>query len=110
MYSLAGSIICDGGDGYTISGNAVYHIQGINCGQVAVTGGTITLSGTRAFTAFARSRGNASLQLNSNTFSGSATGARYDVSLGGAINVNGAGATYLPGNASGINDGTGAYG
>jgi hypothetical protein len=71
----------------------------------------ITLTGTPAFTAgFALCSGSgAYIQHTGGSFTGPATGARYALSLNGAINTAGAGANYFPGNAAGTNDGTGAY-
>ena len=61
-----------------------------------------TLTGTPAFsTAFIVAQALSYARCVLPTFSGAATGARYYVITNSVINVNGAGATFLPGNASG---------
>lgn len=92
-----------------ISGSAQAHIFCSGASGVCASR-TITIVGSIGFTAaFAVSTVNATVRLNANTFSGSATGVRYRVTVGGVLSVNGAGATYLPGNSDGFNDGTGIY-
>lgn len=90
---------------YTISGGAAFHWYAMDF-SVIVNGNlpiTVTLTGTPNFSsAFA----NAALMglidpANAITFSGSATGTRYNISQNGTINTNGSGASYLPGNAAG---------
>ena len=95
---------------YTISGGASSHINVGEQGGMRVNGGVITLTGTPNFSGgFAAASFGAGILFASPTFSGSATGIRYAVAVGGIIFVGGAGATFLPGNASGTNDGTGVY-
>lgn len=62
-----------------------------------VAGNTITISGTPSLGTFAQSTRTGYMEWISNTFSGSATGARYNVATGGGSFVNGGGASYLPG-------------
>ena len=89
-------------DNYTITGNSYAHwlVQGasssITCNQR-----TITISGTPAFTIFAEASTLGAMILWNNTFSGSATGKRYQGVLNAVINAFGAGTSYLPGNAAG---------
>jgi len=88
-------------DSYTISGNASAHFNTNGYGQIGVQNETITITGTPAFSsAFATIQGG-NLLVQGDTFSGTATGARFSVNLGGVIDTAGAGATYLPGNAAG---------
>ncbi|MER9533033.1 hypothetical protein NKI89_24950 [Mesorhizobium sp. M0309] len=97
---------------YNITGGAAKHWWSEAYGLVVCVGKTITITGTPAFsTAFAYSIGGY-INVPVNTFSGAATGSRYSVSNTGVINTNGAGATYLPGNAAGTgtNPGTSPYG
>lgn len=92
-----------------ISGPAQTHIFCSGASGLCA-GRTITIVGSIGFTSsFATSTVNSTVRLNANTFSGSATGVRYRVTAGGVMSVNGAGATYLPGNSDGYNDGTGIY-
>jgi hypothetical protein len=86
---------------YSITGGAVNHILCYNGGVVDTAGYTITLTGTPAFGIFCRSRSVGAVAVHSSTYSGSATGTRYECTLNGIINANGAGANYLPGNAAG---------
>jgi len=87
---------------YTISGGALYHWNCAMSGIISAILVTITLSGTPAFSQqFAYASRTGSIQCHLNTFAGSATGTRYLADTNGVIFTNGAGATYLPGNASG---------
>lgn len=72
---------------------------------------TVTLSGTPAFSvAFATASRAGVVQVNANTYSGSATGTRYAASTNGVIFTNtGGSATYLPGNGAGTTATGGQY-
>lgn len=95
---------------YTISGAAAVHWQATDGGVVQATSLTITITGTPAFsTSFAVAARSGSLLVNSNTFSGSATGTRYIVSMNATIETFAGGATYLPGNAVGSTATGGQY-
>ncbi len=66
-------------------------------------GQTVTLAGTPAFSlAYAFASDTSLISVSSVTFSGSATGTRYNVSANGVIDTAGGGATYLPGNSAGV--------
>jgi hypothetical protein len=84
---------------YTISGGAAQHIIS-NFGEVDLTGVTVTLTGTPAFSAAFIIAQNNGYVVATNTFSGSATGTRYTAAEGGQIQANGNCAS-LPGNSSG---------
>lgn len=87
---------------YTIAGNAYTHISVEGGGFFEAFGRTITLSGTPAYSGwFALATTTGVISIASNTFSGSATGARYSAALNSVINTGGGGATYLPGNSAG---------
>lgn len=96
---------------YEIFGSAAVHAYCEGTGSViSISGFTITITGTPAWsTAFAQAGGGASIRAVSNTFSGAATGKRYDAFLNGVINVNGGGASYLPGNSAGTTATGGQY-
>jgi hypothetical protein len=101
------SAICTGN--YSISGGAPWHWFGDSNSTISSDADTITLSGTPAFsTAFAFANGGAMLKVDANTFSGSATGKRYQVQNNAVIFVNGAGTSYLPGNSAGTGTNAGA--
>lgn len=94
---------------YTISGGSLRHLNLIG-GEIFIQNRTITITGTPAFSvAFVSSARSATLHINGSTFSGSATGTRYDAISNSVIFTNGGGATYLPGNASGTTATGGQY-
>lgn len=103
------SLVCR--SSYAISGGATYHWQAVNGGSIIASAGfTVTLSGTPAFSeVFAYVGLLALVNCYGNTFSGAATGARYNVFANSAIFTNGAGATYLPGNVAGTTATGGIY-
>jgi len=105
--SDTGLVTCDGN--YSISGNASFHWRSVASGIIRCPNKTVTLTGTPAFTVFASATDGGVMVLNGNTFSGSATGTRYDATLNGVIDTAGGGATYLPGNASGTTATGGQY-
>jgi len=102
----SGQIICTGN--YTISGGATSHWATYSIGQVNVRGFTVTLTGTPAFSVgFAYAETNSIQYVDANTFTGAATGQRYQSKTNAVINTNAAGANYLPGNSVGSVDGNG---
>jgi hypothetical protein len=88
---------------YAISGGAANHWQASGPGAtIRCTGKTIALSGTPNFSsAFAYALIGGVMVIDSNSFSGSATGVRYLSQENSILHVNGGGATYLPGNSAG---------
>ena len=91
-----GQVIATGN--YVISGAAPYHCLANFLGQIHISGRTITISGTPAFSSyFANSQYNSAMYLIGNTYIGSATGTRYLVSLNGVINSG----VTLPGSVAG---------
>lgn len=104
-----GRIIADGN--YGIENNAAYHAYARTGGIVEISGRTVTLSGTPAFsTAFAYAESVSSIRAVGNTFSGTgATGKRYDARSNAVIDVNGGGASYFPGNSAGSTATGGQY-
>lgn len=97
-----GAVISAAGN-YAIVGNAVSHLHAPFGGFINISGVTVTLSGTPAFSGFfAGVSGPSNITAVSTTFSGSATGARYIIYKSGHIETNGANpASYFPGNAAG---------
>lgn len=95
---------------YTISGGAPFHFVITDGGVVAINSVPVTITGTPAFaTSFCYLRTLGVLSAVAATFSGSATGSRYNVSLNSVVFVNGAGTSFLPGNAAGITATGGQY-
>lgn len=102
------------GSNYTISGGANAHYQAQNGGliQIAGTGITATLTGTPAFAngfAVGQELGDVSVSHSGMTFSGGATGVRYNATLNGVINTLGGGGTFFPGNSAGTTASGGQY-
>lgn len=98
--SFAGRVSCSGN--YSMTGGALYHVACASGGIFSGFGRTITLTGTPAFsTAFAGANTLGFINFGSATFSGSATGPRYEILTGGVINTGGGGASFLPGNSAG---------
>lgn len=97
---LSGATLVGSG-AYTISGNAYGHLgAGAMC-RIALASATVTVSGTPAFTAFALATFGGVMEFYDSTFSGAATGKRYDLSRNGVIFTGGGGANYFPGDSAG---------
>jgi hypothetical protein len=95
---------------YTISGAAPFHVIFAEGGVVIITGRTLTITGTPAFTAFCFGRNPSSFMADGCTFTGSATGSRYSLTNGASAYVAGASSTYLPGNSAGTLGSAGSLG
>jgi hypothetical protein len=98
--------------GYTVAGTTPQvHWNLVNNGVLIVNPGlTITVSGTPAFSnAFISCSKCTSTNCGGITFSGSATGLRYNVFMNGQIDTGGAGANYFPGNVAGASSTGGQY-
>ncbi len=94
-----------------IAGSAPHHLYGMQNGHILMTGSTVTLTGTPAFSAaFARSDLTGMISCYGNSFTGPATGPRYAAATNGVIFVNGGGANALPGSSSGSVSTGGQYG
>lgn len=98
---------------YTISGNAGYHYSLGEMGLIELSPSSITLTGTPAFTCFANVGDLSHLTVESGgapiTFTGSATGVRYNVFNNGVCVTAGGGANYFPGNSAGSTSVGGVY-
>jgi hypothetical protein len=104
----AARITCTGN--YAITGGGTAHHDAVYGGLILVNSRTVTITGTPAFSsAFAFAWRTGTVDVFNNTYSGSATGARYNANMNGVIVVGGAGATYLPGDASGSTATGGQY-
>jgi hypothetical protein len=99
-------------DSYTISGGTGWHIVSFSNSLVQPGGAiTVTLSGTPAFAGGFALAGRAGLiaEMYFCTFSGSATGKRYEADDLGLIFTAANGANFLPGNTAGSTSGGGQY-
>lgn len=95
---------------YTISGGGQQHMLTNTNGIIEVSGITVTLSGTPAFSdRFASSLSGGQISIWNVTYSGGATGSRYSVSANAVINTFGQSTSYLPGNAAGSTATGGQY-
>lgn len=86
---------------YAISGGAGIHWAIRSGSYLDCRSLTITLSGTPGLSIFAYADLVAILMVASNTFTGSATGQRYNIGSNSILFTGGVGATYLPGSSSG---------
>ena len=96
---------------YTISGNAQIHYSCSFGGKIYVVSGiTVTLSGTPAFSIFTNAD-TTGIWYGLPTFSGSASAGtyRYSASLNGVIQTYGSGASYFPGGNAGVTATGGQY-
>lgn len=96
---------------YTILGSgSLYHARALQDGYIQLDTATVTLTGTPPFAnAFVdASRGGQISALNA-TFTGAATGVRYNAVLNGVIDSAGGGATFFPGSAGGTTATGGQY-
>lgn len=99
-----------GSGGYTISGGAQVHFYAELGSKIYIRAVTITLSGTPAFSAsFCNLILGSTAYLDTLTFSGAATGKRYDLTSNAAVNTGGGGASYFPGNSAGSTATGGQY-
>lgn len=101
IYVTAQASVVQTSTTYSIVGGGYSHITVSEGGALESSLCTVTLTGTPAFSNYAFVENLSLCRLVSNTYSGSATGARYSVSGGSVIFTAGAGATALPGNAAG---------
>lgn len=107
-YALADGYI-QFNNSYAISGGGTYHLRA-DGGAIFAEGITVTLTGTPTFSgAFAIAQNTGQLYVGGNTYSGSATGIRYNVSAVSVIRTYGAGASYLPGDTAGVTSTGGQY-
>ena len=100
------AIFTTGCTAYKISGAAVNHWHVYGGGEIIAQNMTVTITGTPAFSGNFCGSAQGVVYCSGDTFSGSATGNRYLAWKVGLIDTNGAGTTYLPGNAANGSTGT----
>ncbi len=95
---------------YKISGGAGVHFASVSGANISAVNCTVTLTGTPAFaTAFAYATSLSMVVSLLMTYSGSATGKRYDISGNSVVNTFGGGASALPGGTAGSTATGGQY-
>jgi hypothetical protein len=108
-----GSVIVMGN--YQITGGAQVHAQAAEQGYIELSSSpdrhvTVTLIGNPNFSAAFVMAGDGGLYAANNTFSGTATGPRYDAHLNGVVFTGNKGANYFPGSVAGSISTGGQYG
>lgn len=109
IFSGSNSVVTNTAGTTVISGSAANHMFTSSGGRIVSDSRAFTLSGTPAFSgAFATASMTGSISLILATFSGAATGKRYDVSLNAVVNASSA-SVGLPGDAAGTTATGGQY-
>jgi hypothetical protein len=108
-----GSVIVMGN--YQIAGGAQVHAQAAQQGYIEMSSTparhiNVQLIGNPNFSAAFVMAGDGGIYAANNTFTGSATGPRYDAHLNGVIFTNNKGANYFPGSVAGSTSTGGQYG
>ena len=95
---------------YRISGGAGVHFASVSGANISAVNCTVTLTGTPAFsTAFAYATSLSMVVSLLMSYSGSATGKRYDIGGNSVVNTFGGGASALPGSTAGSTATGGQY-
>lgn len=94
---------------FEIAGASSYAFISRLNSTIDMIGRTVTITGTPALGTFATVEHASVLRAQGCTFTGSATGTRYDVRTNGVIETNGGGATFLPGGTAGATATGGQY-
>lgn len=113
MTAVSGSVIINSGVNYTINGNAPTHISASSAGSINYVGNNaITISGNPTFSSsFAGVSTNADIAVTPSTvsFTGTATGQRYNAQTNGVIATSSGNANFFPGSVAGAVSTGGQY-
>lgn len=110
LTASGGGAFINGIGNYSIVGGAAfYHAFAVHGGFIQTNNKMITLSGAPAFATFAVASDRGGIEMVGGTFSGSATGSRYNASTNGVISSGGGGASYFPGSSAGSTATGGQY-
>lgn len=105
-----GAYVSGAGGSLAVIANYTTFISLSGGANINLFGATLTLTGTPAWSvAFIYQVSPSFAQLSSMTFSGSATGVRYNINGNGVTQTNGGGASYLPGGTAGSTSTGGQY-
>lgn len=108
--SVTNGALCQASGNYAITGAAPWHYGAFSNGIITVSSRTVTITGTPAFSsAFCLAQTTGIVVANGNTYSGSATGSRYNISLNAIAITAGGGANYFPGGTAGTTATGGQY-
>jgi hypothetical protein len=108
VVGFSGAVLIGTGT-YSISGGGFGHLASGTASRLGLNAATVTLTGTPAFTAFAVATMGSGIEFYTTTFTGAATGKRYDANTNGVLNTGGAGANYFPGSMAGTATSGGQY-
>ncbi len=110
IFSQLGSVVTFD-TGYAINGGALNHYHATEGGSIKFTAasGTITLTGTPAFTGQFAGCAKSMIALVNLLFSGAATGRRFLTHLNGSIRTGTDDPNFLPGSVPGYEDGGGRF-
>lgn len=97
-----GALLSNASRGYSISGDSSHHIYCSDGGQVRAQEATVTLSGTVTFGIFVVVQRQGNVLCNANTYSGTASGKKYQL---GAL-AYALGVSAFPGSTAGTADAT----
>lgn len=107
-YVMNGGVVSIG-NAVTISGGSTYGFVALNAATIS-TGAAFTLTGTPALSqVFALARTCSVINFEGASFSGSATGKRYDVTSNSVVWTAGQATTWLPGSIAGTTTTGGQY-
>ncbi|MEO0791308.1 MAG: DUF2793 domain-containing protein [Pseudomonadota bacterium] len=98
--ALGGSFVEVAAD-YEVVGSALAHVSLSNQSWLRMAQRTVTINGAPSFTNFYRVAQGSSATLFSNTWSGSATGARYEITGNSIVDMFGQSEASLPGDSNG---------
>lgn len=102
------SVVAEGN--YAITGAAAWHKIARTGSLIMTSDRTVTITGTPAFSqTYAFADDTSIIRATGMTFTGTATGKRYDVATNGVVNTNGGGASYFPGSIAGTTATGGQY-
>jgi hypothetical protein len=94
---------------YTISGGAEHHCRSSDNSTMVLVGAAIIQNGTYNYSQSFALASYGQLHIYGTTFTGTATGVRWNSTNLGMILTNGGGATYLPGSIAGVTNANSVY-
>jgi hypothetical protein len=108
VFGASGATVIGTG-AYSISAGGYGHLGAGANARIGLNAATVTVTGTPAFTTFALSTFASTMEFYGTTFSGAATGKRYEATLNAVIYTSAGGANFFPGNSAGTTSTGGQY-